>query len=687
MKHESAPAPQVAAADAGESFGRAMSIYEAGDLAAARSELQALLEGHPKHLPALEMLATIAFQTGNTDEAIRLLDTAIEIDPSSPTFYSNRGILLQQLHRLDAAVESYDKAIERVPDFVGAYCNRAAALNLLGRFDEAIESCDRAIALKPDQAEAHLNRGIALAQLQQLEKALASFDMALLVRADYAEAYCHRGSVLHRLNELNAAVASFDTAIALKPDYADAYIRRGLALEALQQSDAAIASFDKAIAIQPGNADAHFGRGISLQRLKRPEAALQSFDAAIAIQPRFAEAHTNRGRALHELRQSVAAVASFDQAIALSPNLVEALANRGGVLMELGQMDGAMASLDRAVAVAPDYALGHWNRALALLLLGDFDRGWPEYEWRWRNEALGLPRRQFDRPLWLGREPLSGKTILLHAEQGLGDTIQFCRYAKRVADLGARVVLQAPGPLVRLLKTLPGVTAVFAEGSVLPDFDFHCPLLSLPLAFKTQIRSIPSAAGYLHADPASVARWRQTLGQRTRPRIGLIWSGRAEHQNDHNRSIALATLLSHLPGGFDYVSLQKEVREADRAALSSRADLRHFGVALSDLTDTAALCSLMDIVLSVDTSVAHLSGALGRPTWILLPFSPDWRWLLDREDSPWYPTVKLYRQRRIGDWNEVLDRVAADLQDPANLGLSQVIPVRRWWSPRSLLKW
>ena len=264
--------------------------------------------------------------------------------------------------------------------------------------------------------------------------------------------------------------------------------------------------------------------------------------------------------------------------------------------------------------------------------------------------------------MWLGSQSLQDKTILLHAEQGLGDTIQFCRYASLVAKLGAKVILEVQRPLLGLLKNLDGVSQIIARGDALPEFDYQSPLLSLPLAFKTQLHTIPSALRYLAGDSEKVLAWQARLGEKTKPRVGLVWSGNLEHKNDHNRSLSLSQVLPYLPSSCQYICLQKELRNADQAILAQHPHIQFFGDALEDFTDTAALCDLMDVVISVDTSVAHLAAALGKPTWVLLPFSPDWRWLLDRKDSPWYPSAKLYRQERIGDWNGVLSRVREGLE-------------------------
>jgi hypothetical protein len=263
-------------------------------------------------------------------------------------------------------------------------------------------------------------------------------------------------------------------------------------------------------------------------------------------------------------------------------------------------------------------------------------------------------------PQWLGKEPLAGKTVLLYSEQGLGDTLQFCRYVKLVADLGARVILEVQRPLVSLLAQLEGVSQTVAAGNTPPEADYCCPLLSLPLAFSTRLDSIPRAA-CLSVSAAQVARWQERLGEKTQLRVGLMWSGNAAYQADRNRSIRLADLIPQLPAEFQYVSLQKEVREIDRPSLQSNRAILNFAEEQQDFSDAAALCECMDLVLSVDTSVAHLSAALGRETWVMLPFSADWRWLLGRDDSPWYPSVKLYRQRSVGDWGSVFERVRADL--------------------------
>jgi hypothetical protein len=358
------------------------------------------------------------------------------------------------------------------------------------------------------------------------------------------------------------------------------------------------------------------------------------------------------------------ALAILQGILATEPGHLDALNLSGVVAGMAGDPQRAIPLFDAAIARRYDFADAHCNRAFALLLMGDYPRGWPEYEWRWQLGGRSADRA---RPgphatLWLGGTPLRGKSILLRAEQGLGDCLQFCRYALPLAARGARVILEVPAPLVTLLADLDGVAQIVKTGSTLPAFDYYCPLMSLPLALGTTLQCIPHPDAYLRSDAMKVAEWRTRLGACSHPRIGLAWSGSATNQNDACRSLSLAVLMRHLPREFEYVSLQKSVRAADAETLGTMPALRHFGDELYDFSDTAALCQCMDGVVSVDTSVAHLSAALGIRTRILLARSPNWRWLLDRSDSPWYSAVRLYRQEVHAQWGGVLEQVARDLR-------------------------
>jgi tetratricopeptide (TPR) repeat protein len=621
------PAGETMAAPTPARVRAALARHRRGQPAAARAICLKILKREPRNHEALHLLGVIAAQTGNYRPAVELIAMAIVLHPHDPSCHNDLGNALSGLGQLTAALVSYDRAIALQPDDAAAYNNRGAALKRLGQPDRALADYERALARQPDYAAASYNRGIVLKELGQPAAALASFDQVIALQADFAEAFYERGTVLWHLGQPAAALASLERAIALKPDEAAAYQDRGIVLHALGQSAAALASLERAIALKPDDASAYNHRGVVLTDLRQLEAALASLDRAIALKPDDAAAYNNRGIVLNALRQS----------------------------------DAALASLERAIALSPDYAQAYWNKSLFLLLHGDFERGWPLYEWRWQNADLRLRRRDFAQPQWCGAASLGGRTILLHSEQGLGDTLQFCRYARLVADLGARVVLEVPGALAGLLRGLAGVERVVVKGEPLPAFDLHCPLLSLPLAFKTTLDTIPAPPAYLRADGVKVRRWRDRLGAPTAPRVGLVWSGSTGHRHDRQRSLALAQLRPYLPATCDYVSLQQAVRERDRATLEEPPRIAHYGDALTDFAETAALCELMDIVISIDTSVAHLAGALGKETWLMLPFTPDWRWLLGRTDSVWYPRVRLYRQGLDGDWTTVFEQIREDL--------------------------
>ena len=541
------------------------------------------------------------------------------------------------------------------------------ALHLLGviayqsrNLAQAVDLMSRALAVRPDSINAHSNIGLALHDQQQLDGALAHFDRAIALAPDFANAHYNRGNTLIALGQLQQAIASFDTALSIQPDFAQCHCNRGSVYDKWGQHEEALASYDQALAHQPHYTQAHYNRALALEKLERHAEALNSYQQATVIQPNYVQAHYQQGILLDKLLRHTEAIASFDRAIAHQPHHHEAWTLRGCAQARLLRHAEALASFDRATAIAPDYAPAYLSKSLTLLLTGAFEAAWPLYEWRWKIKQADTPRH-YSQAKWLGNQDIAGKTLLLYPEQGFGDTIQFCRYARVLAQMGAKVVIEVPMPMVGLLHSLGEAATIVERGKPLPAFDLHCPLLSLPLAFMTHGKTLPGMTSYLSSQPSKREQWQQRLGPATKPRIGLAWSGSAEHQNDKNRSIPLAELARHLPTGFDYISLQKEVRPGDMAALQAHA-IQHYGAHLHDFTDTAALLDQVDRVISVDTSVAHLAGALGKPTWVLLPYVPDWRWLLNRDDSPWYPSITLFRQGEDRQWATVLERVAEVLK-------------------------
>ena len=394
--------------------------------------------------------------------------------------------------------------------------------------------------------------------------------------------------------------------------------------------------------------------------LKRPAEALASYDKAITLKPDYVEAYNNRGVALMDLKRPVEALASYDKAIALKPDFAEAHNNRGAALKDLKRPGEALASYEKAIALKPDFAEAHWNQSLCLLLMGHFEQGLRQYEWRKKLKPIGV--RSYPKPVWLGGENIAGKTLFIYWEQGFGDTIQFCRYAKLVEERGAKVIMSVQQPLCGLLKQISPTIQILKPNEEPTDFDYHCPLLSLPLALGTTLETIPAEQHYLKSDEELRSVWSARLPPKTKPRIGVVWSGSQTHKRDHYRSMELQQFLTILSPDAEWICLQKEIREKDFAILRQFGRIAFFGDDLRDFSDTAALLDLMDLVITIDSSVAHLAGAMGKPVWILLPYNPDWRWLLDRNDSPWYPSARLFRQQQIGNWATVIDQVKNELR-------------------------
>ncbi|MCE9660510.1 MAG: tetratricopeptide repeat protein [Burkholderiales bacterium] len=652
-------------ADAAAYLPLGYALREQGQLDAAIATLETALELDPRAIDGHYLLALTLQDRGRLPEAIRHLEAIVALDPGVVDAYVRLCQAHVQSGNMAAAAAVVDKGIVHLPEAADLH-SLSGNLNLhRGQLEAAIAAYRRATAIDPAHPEAHYNCGIALLGAHRPAEALASFDAALRARPDYPAALSHRAGVLLQLGRPAEALAGYEQVVQLAPELTAAWIQKGRILRDAKRLDEALASFERALAAEPGNLDLVNDLGLVLRDLKRPLEALAAFDRALQAKPDFAEALSNRGLVLHELDRLDESLAAYDRSLQLRPDLADTHANRGNALQELGRHEEALAAYQRALEIKPGYEAVYLNESLSRLVLGDLPGGWPKYEWRWQNNSEAPPARQFSEPIWLGKEPLAGKTVMLYAEQGLGDTIQFCRYAKVLSEQGAKVLLRVQPPLVPLLQGLAGVERLLVPGETPPRFDFHCPLLSLPLAFGTSLQSIPGGGAYLHVSGSNfagrLAAWQARLGPKDRPRIGLVWSGNAHHKNDRNRSIPLRTFARIVSPEARFVSLQNAAREADAAVLAQRGDIAWFGAELVDFAETAALVAQLDLVISVDTSVAHLAAAMGKPVWLLLPVNPDWRWLLEREDSPWYRSMRLFRQTRRGDWSDVVARIEQEI--------------------------
>lgn len=545
---------------------------------------------------------------------------------------------------------------------------RAVTWHNQGRIPDAAAAYRQLLAVEPRNPDALHLLGVALAQMGSPEEAIGLIRAAVKIRPNAPTVHCNLANALQAVKQYAEALASYERACALKPDYAEAHNSAGQMLMMLNRHAEALPRYERLLALQPRDPIAHFNRGAALTALRRYADAATSYERALQLKPDFLEAHVYRGMALGNIERYEEALASFDRSIALQPGNADAHYNRGNVLGALRRHDDALASFERALTLQPKYVQARWNCALLKLLRGEWCQGLELYEARFNMDELQGPVRRFSQPRWTGQESLSGKTILLWAERGLGDTLQFSRYVSQVRAQGANVILEVQQALESLLKAqFPGVR-VTAQGAALDDFDYHCPLLSLPLAFRTEVQSVPAEVPYLEADHDAVESWARRLPHGDVVKVGIAWQGNLDAEKNwaRGRSIPLSAFraLARDPN-VCLVSLQTGVGAQQLASVDFRDRILFFGAALdpgpSAFLDTAAVMMSLDLVITADTSVAHLAGALAVPVWVALHATSEWRWLLDRRDSPWYPTMRLFRQRRAGDWSIVFEEIAVEL--------------------------
>ncbi len=578
---------------------QAFKLHQAGNLAAAAELYKDVLALHPEHPAALRLLGILAAQTDQHDEAVRLLSRIARGKQADALVHFHLANVYSELDRLGDAERHYRLAIKQNDRFV----------------------------------EAYNNLGNTLLGLSRAKEALDCFDQALLQRPTYAAAYCNRGNALQKLARPEDAVESFNKAIELKPDFVEAYN----------------------------------GRAPCLQELGRLPEALVSVETALKLRPNHLTALCNQSRVLLQLERYNEALSCTDKAIEHRVDFADAHVSRGNVLAAAGRSQEALTAYNKALAIDPNHGLAHYSKAFTNLLNGNLIDGFAEYEWGWHSKTQGRGKpHAFIKPLWLGSPSLEGRSILLHAEQGLGDTLQFCRYLDLVAAQGARVILEAPAILREILSTLSGVHAFVDQGTKRPNFDYHCPLMSLPYAFKTSLETIPCRSHYLEAQPERIEYWKNFIGAQGF-KIAIAWQGKPTGSVEWGRSfpVRLFEPIAKLPG-VRLISLQKGAAASQIKALGRDISIEvlpdSFDCADQAFIDSAAIMKCVDLVITSDTSLTHLAGALGVDAWLALKKVPDWRWFMDRPDSPWYPKHRLFRQPSHGNWLAVFEQMTAELK-------------------------
>ncbi|MFQ5455541.1 MAG: tetratricopeptide repeat protein [Nitrospirota bacterium] len=579
-------------------------LHQTGRLQEAEEIYRQILNHNPLHEDAMHLLGVIAYQSGSNDMAAELIGKAILINPSIPNFHNNLGNALKSQGKIDEAIQSFKEAIRLKPDYPEAYLNLGNAFKEKGKLDDAIEYYKKTISIKPD----------------------------------FADGYNNLGNLLKEQGKLDDAIEYYKKAISIKPDFAEAFHNLGNLFEKRKNFDEAIEYYKKAISVKPDFARAYNNLGNLLKKQGRVDKAVEYYQKAVELNPDFAEAYYN---------------------LANAPE-------------DQGKLDGVVEYYKKAIGVKPGFAEAHFNRGIALLLMGNFEEGWAEYEWRFRTEEIArqIGYNDFGIPRWDG-SALNSKTILISSEQGFGDTIQFIRYMPLVKEKGGKVIFESPKEVRQLIEGFHGIDQI-VEWPVSKNrdikFDTYIPLLSLPGIFRTTVDTIIAEVPYLRANPELVKKWHKEIHCKEL-KVGLVWAGNPVHKNDHNRSCKLSDFR---PIGFIHgiklFSLQKGTPADQLSESPENMSIVNIGEQLMDFSDTAAVIQNLDMVISVDTAIVHLAGALGKPVWTLLPFMPDWRWMQNREDSPWYPTMRLFRQPEAGDWKSVIANIREELKRLVNKG-------------------
>ena len=640
-------------------WGQVQMAMQQGRLDAAEAGAEQILRSAPRHPGALHILGVICLQRRQMPEALRWLKKASQADQRNAMIWATLGYACFETASYRDAVEAFRKAASIDPRAHPALHGLGKTLQALGRHQEAAGALGRAIAVEPRNPDYLNDRGVALMESGAAKEALQDFDAALALAPAFFGAWLNKGLVLKKLGDASAALAALDQAVALNPAYAPAHNNRAAVLLDVEEYAQALAAAQRAIALAPSFAEAWNNQGLAQLGLEQRDAALESFGQAVRYDHANAAAHYNAASIYWQRGDYAKAAEAYRHCLRAAPQHLVALNDLGLAEAALGNHPAAIECYDRVLRLAPDFAEAQFNKSLTCLLLGNFAEGWRLWEAR-KRKKIPVGYRDFGLPLWTGAQEISGRHILLHWEQGFGDTVQFIRYAPMVQAKGADVALMVQPELAPLIRRVMPDIRITEEAP--KEATLQCPLMSLPRAFGTLLENIPPAPLW-PADEARSIAWRARLGHADRPRIGFSWRGSAGHGNDRNRSVAMQEFLPLMDGKLAWFGIQKGMPDSDQGALSAVPALRVFDAEITDFEDTAALIAEMDLIITVDTSLAHLAGSMGRECWVMLPFNPDWRWLLERQDSPWYPCVRLFRQNRIGDWTNVFAELRAALDE------------------------
>jgi len=600
-------------------------------------------------------------EQGELEEAIEAYNQALALKPDYAEAYNNMGNALKKQGKSIEAIEAYKKALALKPNYAEAYNNMGTVLQEQGELEEAIDAYKKALALKPDYAEAYYNMGNTLQEQGKLEEAMEALNKALSLKPNYAEAYNNMGTALQEQGELEEAIEAYKKALALKPDFAKAYYNMGTVLQEQGKLEEAIEVYKKALSLKPDYAEAYNNMGIALQEQGKLEEAIEVYKKALSLKPDYAEAYNNMGNALKDQGKLEEAIEAYKDALSLKPDYAEAYSNMGLALQDQGKLEEAIGAYNKALSLKPDYAEAYYNSSFVYNLRGEFQKGLKLYEWRLNKKSLNAkpPRDELS---WDKTKSVEGKKFVVYEEQGLGDIIQFCRYLILLEQKGADVTFKVTPALHAILQTIDGNFRLSADLPEENTMDFEAPLMSLPYLLNTSLETIPVIHPYLFADPDNIAIWGKRLSKGSF-KVGICWQGR-KSKIDIGRSFPLSLFesISKL-SNVELISLHKGEGENQITSIDfDITTLGHdFDAGKDAFLDTAAVMMNCDLIITSDTAIAHLAGALGCPTWVALQHIPDWRWMLDCSISPWYPSMTLYRQKQRGDWAGVFDTIKQDL--------------------------